>query len=86
MRKKVELLNSEGPILTVYRIEGDEENFRLVDQYKSSYTVPKEAVYAFLKGDALFADSAGKVWNYLEESSGMKSSKDVLSEFFGDIQ
>lgn len=78
---KLELLNSEGPILTVVKIDGEKDSFKLIDQYKKESTISKEDLIDFIDGKISITDSKNKTWHYPSESDGMKPSIHKINEF-----
>lgn len=76
---KIELLNSEGPILTLKRTANA---FLMYDEWK--FLVGKfsvESLDKFLAGKSTITDSNNRVWNYKEQSEGMKQNHEKLEEF-----
>lgn len=76
---KIELLNSEGPILMLKRTS---EAFLMYDEWK--FLVGKfsvESLDKFLAGKSTITDSNNRVWNYKEQSEGMRQDPEKLEEF-----
>ncbi len=76
---KIELLNSEGPILMLKRTP---DAFLMYDEWKfliGKFSV--ESLDKFLTGKSTITDSNNRVWNYKEQSEGMKQTPGKLEEF-----
>jgi hypothetical protein len=78
---KLELLNSEGPILTVVKINEDNTVYKLIDQYKKITVISREDLVDFIDGKIRITDSKNKIWHYPSESDGMKPSIHKINEF-----
>lgn len=78
---KIELLNSEGPILTAIKIAENVDQFRIVDQYKKEKIFSRKELVDFIQGEIEFIDSKNKIWHYPSESSGMKRSDLEIKTF-----
>lgn len=83
---KLELLNSEGPIFTVVKINEDNTLFKLIDQNKKENIVTKDYLLDFIAGKINITDSHNIPWNYPSESSGMKQSNFTINQFFNIIE
>jgi hypothetical protein len=79
--KKLELLNSEGPILMAERTEN---GYVIWDQWRKGplMTLTREELDKFMKGKIEIADSSGKRWNYLNEHEDMRPSHKTVQNFF----
>ena len=79
--KKLELLNSEGPILMAEKVE---DGYVIWDQWRKGplMTLSKAELLDFMNGKVEIADSSGKRWNYLNEHPDMKSSQETIDNFF----
>jgi len=76
---KIELLNSEGPILILKRTSNA---FLMYDEWK--FLVGKfsvESLDKFLAGKSTITDSMNRVWNYAEQSIHMRQDPEKLEEF-----
>jgi hypothetical protein len=74
-----ELLNSEGPILVIKRTP---EHFLIFDEWKFMIArMHAESLLNFINGKTTVTDTHDRVWNYLEQHSGMKRKHDELMEF-----
>jgi len=76
---KIELLNSEGPILTLKRTRN---SFLMYDEWKfmiGKFSV--ESLDKFLSGKSTVTDSASRIWNYAEQSIHMRQDPKKLEEF-----
>lgn len=78
---KLELLNSEGPILTVENIDGEKDSFKLIDQYKKITVISRENLLDFIDGKIKITDSKDREWHYPSESYGTKQSIHKINEF-----
>ena len=77
---KLELLNSEGSILTLYRV--NDGVFTLVDRWGTAIALfSKKDVLRFINGEGDVVDSKGNSWNYPEQSQCMKPSMERILEF-----
>lgn len=82
-QKKIELLNSEGPILTATRIPTLENNEAICLQFNQSKVfimLTEEEFQEFLHG-TISIDAGDATWNYLHFSEGMKPTPESLNEF-----
>lgn len=77
--QKLELLNSEGAILTA--IQTDENSFIVIDQYKVAVADSKKQILDFVKGLAPITDSKNKEWWYKECSEGMRQKEERIINF-----
>jgi len=82
---KLELLNSEGPILTVVKINEDNTVYKLIDQYKKESIISKQDLLDFIDGKISITDSKNKTWHYPSESDGMKQSLHKINEFLNKL-
>ena len=74
-----ELLNSEGPILVIKRTP---EHFLIFDEWKFMIgRMNAETLLNFIDGKINVRDTHDRVWNYLEQHSGMKRDHAELMEF-----
>lgn len=79
---RLELLNSEGPILTVVKINKDNITYKLIDQYNVEIPITKEDLIYFIEGTIRITDSKNKIWHYPSEPEGMKSNSiEKIQEF-----
>jgi hypothetical protein len=81
MRKeRMELLNSEGPILVTEKIV----TYRIVDQFKEVIAHLSESeMQDFIHGDTRLIDSEGRDFKYSEYPGSMKPNLKKLDEFIG---
>jgi hypothetical protein len=81
MRKeRMELLNSEGPILVTEKIV----TYRIVDQFKEVIAHLSESeMQDFIHGDMRLIDSEGRDFKYSEYPGSMKPNLKKLDEFIG---
>lgn len=78
---KLELLNSEGPILVAYKEHND--LYYIFDTKKILVAIFNfDSIMDFLHGKLTILDSSGKSWDYVMESSGMKRSNVEIQQFF----
>jgi hypothetical protein len=79
--KSMELLNSEGPILTaVLRDYG----YEIIDQYKKHVGVLSiMEIQNFVHGGLIITDSKGEAINYSKYPGSMKPDLKKLDEFIG---
>jgi hypothetical protein len=76
---KIELLNSEGPILVLKK---ENNKFCIYDEWKQLIAVlMKPSLMAFINGKQTLTDSRGRVWKYTEQSEAMKPSENELINF-----
>jgi hypothetical protein len=76
----ISLLNSEGDILTLYKI--NENAFGIADRKKVLIALfSREDVLRFVEGEGDIVDSEGESWHYPDYSLGMKPSEEKLSKF-----
>lgn len=81
MREKIELLNSEGAILTATKTP---LGFAITDQAKEVVDVlTSEEIFKFTRGEINITDSKGKIWNYSKQPGSMKPDLKRLDEFIG---
>ena len=81
---KIELLNSEGPILTLKRTR---DSFLMYDEWK--FLVGKfsvETLDKFISGKSTITDSMNRVWNYAEQSIHMRQDPEKLEEFISVLR
>ena len=83
-KKQIELLNSEGPILTLIK-EGNYPNGEpfftlLFNQSKNKLQLNKIDVQHFIKG-AMVLEAEGKDWDYSTFPESMKPEKQNLENF-----
>jgi hypothetical protein len=79
-KKKLELLNSEGAILTATK--GNASNYIITDQYGEKIANwNRFGLLQFLAGEDVIKDSTGKVWLYSAADEGMKPSDEKIQEF-----
>lgn len=82
---KIELLNSEGPILWLKRTP---EGFLMYDEWK--YLVGKfnvDSLISFIQGTSTVTDSKNRVWNYLDSNNdGMRVDPIKLQEFINVLR
>lgn len=76
---ELELLNSEGSILTALLI--NKNYFYVVDQYKVIVARGEKAILDFVKGLAPITDSKNKEWWYKECSEGMRQKEERIIDF-----
>jgi hypothetical protein len=81
MRKeRMELLNSEGPILVAEKIV----TYMIVDQFKETIAKLSESeMQDFIHGDMRLIDSEGRDFKYSEYPGSMKPNLKKLDEFIG---
>lgn len=89
----IDLLNSEGPILTATKIPVLEHTgesmkttnmFRIRDQFgKSVAIMTKREIIDFTRGNSEIIDSKDRVWNYGSKPGSMKPDLKTLDEFLG---
>ena len=85
INKKLELLNSEGAILTATK--GVELNYIITDQYGEEVeNWDRFELLQFLSGEDIIKDSIGKVWFFLTADEGMKPSPEKIKEFLEPSQ
>lgn len=81
MSKKIELLNSEGPILTAIK---KNSMYEIVDQWEKTVAVLDEkTIRDFTRGDFEIIDSEGRSWIYSKWPGTMKPDLKKLDEFIG---
>ncbi len=80
MKQKIELLNSEGPILTMKKRIQYELKF---EQMKETMFVDEQLLVDFLMGRTELKTPDGRVWRYTDFSSGMKPKQSDLEDFIG---
>ena len=76
---KIELLNSEGPIIILKRTR---DAFLMYDEWKfliGKFSV--ESIRKFIDGKSTVTDSNERVWNYKEQPDGMKCDSQKLENF-----
>jgi hypothetical protein len=81
---KIELLNSEGPILMLKRTPS---TFLIYDEWK--FLIGKFSVDSldkFLSGKSTITDSNGRVWNYPEQHINMRQNPEKLEEFISILR
>ena len=79
---KIELLNSEGPILIAERTGEDE--YSIIDRIKNICAIlSKDEIQRFVHEDLVIGDSLGDYWKYSEQPGSMKPSLKELDEFIG---
>lgn len=74
--EKLELLNSEGPILILHRDKEYTHEHRrriwITDQFGKPVLLHQHQTLQFINGEIPIIDSRGKAWWYLEQSEGMR--------------
>lgn len=79
--KKLEILNSEGPILILEKTKnGFLLNFNM-EGYMMEIT--KEEIVKFITGKLIIKSKGGENFNYLNYSDGMTRTKEIILEFLG---
>lgn len=79
--KKIELLNSEGAILTAVK---NTFTYDIVDQWGVCIDIVSESqLQNFVHGDYMVTDSKGREWKYSEQPGSMKPDLKELDEFIG---
>ena len=79
--KKIELLNSEGPILRVIKRDFD---FEIIDQHNVLIDIlTKTEIQEFIHGDRVIVDSKDKKFIYSSFPGSMKPDLKKLDEFIG---
>jgi hypothetical protein len=79
--KKIELLNSEGAILTAVK---NTFTYDIVDQWGVCIDIVSESqLQNFVHGDYTVTDSKGREWKYSEQPGSMKPDLKKLDEFIG---
>ena len=79
---EMELLNSEGPILKLVKIDANE--FVIYDRDDSIVEVlDKSEIIEFIYGTKKLQDSSGKCWVYNEQTNDMKPNQNIIEEFIG---
>jgi hypothetical protein len=81
---KIDLLNSEGPILMLKRTPSA---FLMYDEWK--FLVGKfsvETLDNFLAGKSTVTDSMNRVWSYPEQNIAMKQNPEKLEEFINVLR
>lgn len=83
-KKKLELVNYEGPVLTLIKITQDE--FKLIDQWKKEIRkLSRVEVLQYLTGEIELEDSSGKSYSHLKTHREAKPNlKKVDSFLYGD--
>jgi hypothetical protein len=85
--QKIELLNSEGPVLVAYKFYTDTANevFVIYDEwhYDPVARFHKAELLEFVNGKRTISDSHERIWNYTEQHEGMKPSDEKLKAFIG---
>jgi hypothetical protein len=78
---KIELLNSEGPILTAIK---NTFTYDIVDQWGVCVDIVSESqLQNFVHGDYIVTDSKGREWKYSKQPGSMKPNLKELDEFIG---
>lgn len=79
--QKIELLNSEGAILTAVK---NTFTYDIVDQWGVCIDIVSESqLQNFVHGDYMVTDSKGREWKYSEQPGSMKPDLKKLDEFIG---
>ena len=74
-----ELLNSEGPILVIKRTP---DHFLIFDEWGFMIArMSAETLLNFINGKSTLIDTQHRLWNYKEQSEGMKGNHDELMAF-----
>jgi hypothetical protein len=81
MIKKIELLNSEGPILNLYKKTKFLLEFK---QENEIIEIDEEHLKMFINGEIDIETKKGKIWNYKNFSDGMKPEKNSIIEFINN--
>jgi len=78
--KKIELLNSEGPILVAEK----KSTYIIKDQFKQKIAeLNEKEMQDFVHGDMRLIDSEGRDFKYAEYPGSMKPDLKKLDEFIG---
>ena len=79
---KIELLNSEGPILVAQKT--GENEYEIIDRNKNICAVlTKKEIQIFVHKDLVIGDTLGDYWKYSEQPGSMKPNLKELDEFIG---
>lgn len=79
MERKIELLNSEGPILIAKRKMGC---YLIYDRHKHNIAIQTHQQFKdFLSGKNTLFDSDGREWNFIDQSEGMRASQKEIEVF-----
>jgi hypothetical protein len=82
-KKTIELLNSEGPILTATKTD---HGYEIRDQYKNDIAVLSESeIQRFVHGNLVMSNSKGELFNYSTYPGSMKPNLKELDEFIGIV-
>jgi hypothetical protein len=78
-RKELELINSEGPILKLYK--ADDNEFVIYDQWDSIVEILTfDDLCLFFDGKILLTDSEGRKWDWLKENhDGRQNFKNIYN-------
>lgn len=79
--KKLDILNSEGPILI---LEKHKKHFLLhfnMEKYRLEIT--KEEIIDFITGKKIITSKGGEKYDYIKSPDGMTRSKEIILEFLG---
>lgn len=88
--EKLELLNSEGAILTLCSLKDEQHiqlrHFWVIDQFGKNVLSMRHPIIEFIKGERPIIDSREKEWWYNEHSEDMKPSTIQQIEEFLNIE
>lgn len=77
----IELLNSEGPILTAYAMSS---SYVIIDERgKLIAELEQDEMVAYTRGTGKIQDSQGRIWYYMEQPGSMKPDLAALDRFMG---
>jgi hypothetical protein len=77
----LELINSEGPILKLYRID---RSFILIDEDRDQWLSSATEIKNWVNNRVDLVDSRGRTWKYSTISEGMKTDRDKILKFISD--
>lgn len=79
--RSIELLNSEGPILTAYAADS---SYIIIDERGQLVAIfTQEEMVEYTRGEGKIQDSQGRIWYYMEQPGSMKPDLAELDKFMG---
>lgn len=81
MNKKIELLNSEGPILELHKKTIYILKFK---QFRQEIEINETELKQFINGEKDVITADNKVWNYNSFSDGMRTKKEEIYNFINN--
>lgn len=83
--KKIDLINSEGCLLSVGKIKEDPFFILTDEDGKNIVHLSKKAFGLFLNGEIIVQDTKNRLWNYSTLDKNMKQDPTLLAKYILDV-